>query len=106
MMLPLSTVMALALQCAPAVAPTTLAAIARAESGFDHLAIGVNGAHARRLHPASAESAAFMARRLIADGESVDLGLAQINSRNLAWLGLSVEDAFAPCANLAASARV
>ncbi|MBS0412278.1 MAG: lytic transglycosylase domain-containing protein [Proteobacteria bacterium] len=106
MVLPLSTVMALALQCGSAAPPTTLAAIARAESGFDPFAIGVNGIHARRLHPSSAADAALVARQLIGAGESVDLGLAQINSRNLAWLGLSVDDAFDPCANLAASARV
>ncbi len=106
MVLPLSTVMALALQCGSAAPPTTLTAIARAESGFDPLAIGVNGIHARRLHPTSAADAVLAARQLIAAGESVDLGLAQINARNLAWLGLSVDDAFDPCANLAASARV
>ncbi len=38
-----------------------------------------------------------MARRLIAAGQSVDLGAWQINSRNLALLDLGVADAFEPC---------
>jgi soluble lytic murein transglycosylase-like protein len=44
--------------------------------------------------------------RLIRQGYNIDLGLGQINSANLGWLGLSVEDAFEPCRNLAAAARV
>src|SRR3546814_12879796 len=39
-------------------------------------------------------------------GYNIDLGLGQINSANLGWLGLSVENAFEPCSNLAAAARV
>ena len=33
----------LAMQCAPMVAPLTMAAIVKTESGFNPLAIGVNG---------------------------------------------------------------
>ncbi len=47
-----------------------------------------------------------MARDLIAQGRSIDLGLGQINSANLQWLGLSIEAAFEPCANLKAAAQV
>lgn len=43
---------------------------------------------------------------MISAGRRVDLGLAQINSKNLGWLGLSVEAAFDSCQNLAAAARV
>lgn len=106
MVLSLSQVLMLAAQCAPAAAPQTLAAIAKVESGFDSLAIGVNGPRPVRVWPAGASQAGALARRLIAEGASVDLGLAQINSKNLAWLGVSVEDLFDPCRNLAASARV
>ncbi|MEW5687704.1 MAG: lytic transglycosylase domain-containing protein [Pseudomonadota bacterium] len=99
-------VMALAAQCAPGVAPETMLAVARAESGLNPWAIGVNGAAAQRPKPNSAGEAAALARDLIARGRDIDLGLAQINVRNLRRLGLSVEAAFDPCANLAASARV
>ncbi|RAK66412.1 lytic transglycosylase domain-containing protein [Phenylobacterium kunshanense] len=96
----------LAVQCAPGVAPATLLAVARAESDLDPLAIGVNGARARRPQPSTAAEAAAAARSLAAAGRDIDLGLAQINVRNLARLGLSIEAAFDPCRNLAAAAVV
>lgn len=99
-------VTALAAACAPTAAPSTLAAVAKVESGFDPLAIGVNGLDRRQLHPATLKEAVGMATRLIVAGRSVDLGLAQINSGNLARLGLSVDRAFDACANLEASGRV
>jgi type IV secretion system protein VirB1 len=103
--LSLPAALALAAQCAPGVAPETLLSVAHTESKFDPLAIGVNGA--KNPPPArNAVEAAAVARRYIAAGYSVDLGIAQINSRNLEWLALSVEDAFDPCRNLAAAARV
>lgn len=106
--MPLSTaaIFALAAQCAPAVAPATLVSIAHVESRFDPLAIGVNGTRRVAVQAASLADAVAKASALIAAGRSVDLGLAQINSRNLAWLGLSVEQAFNPCANLGAAGRV
>lgn len=42
----------------------------------------------------------------VARGDSVDMGLAQINSRNLPALELSVDQVFDPCTNLAAGARI
>jgi type IV secretion system protein VirB1 len=96
----------LAATCAPGIAPETLAAVARAESGFDTLAIGVNGSGGGRVRSATVDEAATRARTLIGAGRSVDLGLLQINSRNLAWLNMTVEDAFDPCRSAAAGARM
>jgi type IV secretion system protein VirB1 len=96
----------LAHNCAPSVAPETLISVAHVESRFDPLAIGVNGRTPRALHPASREAAIEQASRLIGAGSNVDLGLAQINGKNLGWLGLTVADAFDPCRNLAAAAKV
>lgn len=96
----------LAAQCAPAVHPMTLAAVVRHESRFNPLAIGVNGSPAVRVRAKSLEEAVSTAERLIAQGRSIDLGLGQINSVNLRWLGLSVREAFNPCRNLTAAARV
>ncbi|HEX5263922.1 MAG TPA: lytic transglycosylase domain-containing protein [Phenylobacterium sp.] len=106
MPLDLSAMQTLAEACAPSVAPATLLAISKVESGFDPLVIGVNGPAPRRLSFKSPSGAAAAARQLIAEGASVDLGLGQINSRNLAGLGLSVEAAFDPCRNLTAAAQV
>lgn len=106
MILDLAMAMSLAAQCAPSVAPQTLLPIVQVESGFDSLAIGVNRRGGPVARPTSAEAAASAARALLASGANVDLGLAQINSRNLDRLGLSLEEAFDPCRNLAAGARL
>jgi type IV secretion system protein VirB1 len=106
MPLPLIDMHHLVTTCAPSVAPQTLLSVAKVESGFDPLAIGVNRPRPMRLHPHTKEEAIATATRLIAAGGVVDLGVSQINSRNLGWLGLTVPDAFDPCRNLAASAKV
>src|SRR5258708_3155569 len=106
MPLDVATFLALAPVCAPGVAPATLLAIARVESGLDPLAIGVNGAPHARLHAQSTADAVRRADALIASGRDIDLGLGQINVRSLARLGLTVSDAFDPCRSLAASATV
>jgi type IV secretion system protein VirB1 len=106
MSLPFAEALALALQCAPTVAPETLLSVVQVESSFNPLAIGVNGAPRTKVAATSPRDAVVQARGLMAAGRNIDLGLAQINSRNLAWLGLTVEDAFDPCRNLAAAARV
>ncbi len=106
MILSLTDMHALAATCAPTVAAETLISVAKVESGFNPLAIGVNGAPRITVRAKSAAEAARQASALIAAGRSVDLGLAQINGRNLGWLGLTVEAAFDPCRNLAAAARV
>ena len=96
----------LASHCAPQASSQTLLAVAQVESALDPLAIGVNGKTPRRLHPVSAADAINQAERLIADGANIDLGLGQINVRNLGTLGLTIADAFDPCRNLAAAAQV
>ena len=92
-------------QCAPQVAPSTMAAVVSTESKGNPFAIGVNRGRQVR-QPTSVVEAATIARALLARGANLDLGLGQINSSNLRWLGLSVEAAFDPCQNVAAAARV
>jgi type IV secretion system protein VirB1 len=90
--------------CAPAVHPSTALSLVQQESGGAPLAMGINGrGHARLSRPAATEAqAVWAAKALIAQGYSVDMGLAQINSQNLRRLGLTVEDVFKPCVNLRA----
>lgn len=102
MSIPLSALLA---QCAPEVAPSTLAAVVSVESKGNPLAIGVNRGRQVR-QPTNVAEAVAVAKRLLARGANLDLGLGQVNSANLRRLGLSVEDAFDPCRNLAAAARV
>jgi type IV secretion system protein VirB1 len=92
--------------CAPNVAPPTLAAIIRVESGGNPFALGINGPVGHRPRPRSAAEAAQLARDYICRGYSVDLGLMQINSRNLPGLGYTVEEMLEPCTNLRAGSRI
>jgi len=104
--LELATVVALARQCGPSVAVETLVSVVHTESRFDPYAIGVNAKGVAKPEPADRATAISTARALIARGYNIDLGLGQINSANLKRLDLTVEDAFDPCLNLAAAARV
>ncbi len=106
MTLSLAAALALAAQCAPNVAPRTLLSVVHVESRFDPLAIGVNGAPRITVAPVSVDDAIAKAGALIAAGRSLDLGLAQINSKNLSWLGLSLREVFEPCTNLRAASRI
>ena len=105
MVLEFAAVLALAQRCAPSVAPETMLSIVQVESRFDPLAINVNGA-ADPPPARTKEEAIRTAEGLIRSGRSVDLGLGQINSKNLDWLGMSVADTFEPCRNLAGAAKV
>lgn len=100
-----AAIIALASQCAPNVAPQTVLAIVHTESRGRPFAVNVNGA-AQPAAPTSAASAAATAQRYIAAGYSVDLGLGQINSRNMRWLGLTWDTVFDPCTNIAALGAV
>jgi type IV secretion system protein VirB1 len=97
--------LALLQACAPTVAPSTLARVIQVESQGNPLAIHVNGV-ALEQKPRNAAEAAALARRYIAAGYSVDLGLMQVNSRNLGRLGLTVAALLDPCENLAAGGQV
>ncbi len=96
----------LANQCAPWVAPQTLAAIVKTESSFNPLVININGGTKLERQPSSKEEAVITAKWLIEHGYNVDLGLGQVNSVNLSKTKLSVEDAFDACKNLAAAATI
>ena len=97
--------------CAPNVAPQTIQQIVSVESKGNPLAINVNGlkddqGRTIKVTAKDATEAAKLAQAYIAKGYSVDLGLMQVNSRNLPKLGYRVEDMFEPCKNIAAGGRV
>jgi Transglycosylase SLT domain len=105
-MLSMAHIFALAAQCAPSVAPETLYAVIATESQGNPYAIGVNAGRRLERQPKSHGEAVATAKMLLTQGANIDLGLGQINSSNLDWLNLSVEDAFNPCENIKASAKV
>ena len=69
--------------CAPNIAPETLQQIIQVESKGDPLAIHVNKA-GPTSRPTDKAHAAALAISYTAQGYSVDLGLMQVNNRNLA----------------------
>lgn len=106
MTLPAAVIMGLAAQCAPSVAPATIAAIVQTESRGFELAIGVNGLARQPARASSVVQAVQTARYYVGKGYSVDLGLGQINSRNMKALGLTWDNVFDPCTNIAAAGAV
>lgn len=104
-MIPLTAFMVLAQQCAPAVAPATMAAVVRIESGFNPYAIGVVHGRLQR-QPVSLAEAVVTARALDAAGWNYSTGLAQVNRSNWVRFGLTPDTAFDPCRNLAVGAAI
>jgi type IV secretion system protein VirB1 len=96
---------ALALACAPQVDVRTASALVAVESSHNPHAIGVVGGALQRQPRHRAEAIAT-AKSLHGEGWNFSIGLAQINVRNLHRLGLSLETAFDPCANLTAMQAV
>lgn len=100
--------------CAPDVAPQTVQEIIRVESSGNPLALNVNrlpGQHSAPKPPKAAtpEQAARIALEYIEAGHTVDMGLMQINSANLDWLGIERDNLatiFNPCANISAGAAI
>lgn len=88
----------LAQKCAPDVATQAVVPLVVTESGGDDLSINVN--RGPRVRASSVAEGAALVRRYMAQGYTVDVGLAQINSANFARLGVTVEQAFDPCTNL------
>ena len=96
-----TTFLTLALACSPLVDSGTAEALVRVESDFNPHAIGVVGGTLER-QPRDRSEALATTQRLQASGWNFSVGLAQINVHNLQRLGLTVDAAFDPCANLAA----
>jgi type IV secretion system protein VirB1 len=92
---------ALLAQCAPLVHPQTAAALIATESAANPHAIGVVGGSLQR-QPRSRSEALATAAALEANGWNYSVGLGQINRKNFAALGLTVDEAFDPCTNLTA----
>ena len=93
-------------ECARQVHPKTMDAVVQVESDGRVLALKVNRLRTQPPQPATADAAVQTAEAWIARGYSVDIGLGQINSRNLAALGLTVRAVLDPCTNLRSAAAI
>ena len=96
---------AIARNCAPNVAPTTLRAMATVESSFNPHAIGVvNGRLARQ--PRNLPEAISTVMALQQQGTRFSAGLIQIYVKNWPAYRLDHESVFEPCANMRAAAAI
>ena len=101
-----SALIALLTHCAPGVAVDTLQAVVMAESRGNPFRINVNQGARLTRQPRSKAEATEAARALLAMGASFDAGLTQVNSANFRRFGLTAENVFEPCTNLAAGAAI
>lgn len=96
---------ALIQQCAPQVAPATMTAVVRVESGGNPLAMWNNSTRSLVI-PGNRQQAIAYLRRAMASGQRVDVGLAQVDTENFAAFGLTPSTAFNACTNLRAGAQI
>ncbi len=92
-------------KCAPWSNSSVLRSVAHVESNFDPLTLRNNAKHVS-IALTSVAASADQAKLWISRGNSVDIGLMQINSSNLSALGMTIEDALDPCRSLDAGARI
>lgn len=100
----LTTLLALALQCAPTIHPTTTQDIALTESGINPYAIGVvgqNGIYPKNINEALAHVASLEAKE-----KNYSIGLMQINQSNFKKYHVTAEQLFNPCTNLAVFEKI
>lgn len=95
----------LAAQCAPGVSLATLVAVARIESGFNPWILHDNATH-QTFAPRTLSDATTVLKKWVGHGDSVDIGLMQINSTNLGALRITTTMALDPCLSLAGGAAV
>lgn len=94
-------------QCYPNVSPTTMCAIVKTESNFNPLALNLNnrgkhlGFQAKNLNQATA-----WAKYLEEHGYNFDVGLGQINIKNIHKYGYHASDLLEPCLNLKLAAHI
>ena len=97
---------ALVERCAPGLSVEPLAAIVERASDFEPLAIGAGKTRSIAIQATSRSEAVTLATELVIAGYRVRIGLAQIDTRDLTRLGLSVADGFEPCIHVKAAARL
>lgn len=106
MILPIDDLYQLVVQCAPNVAPNTMIAIIKTESRGNPLAIGLNKGKKLRYQPRDINQMIQWVNYLEKHNYNFDIGLAQINIRNVHKYGFSAKDVVYPCKNLEIAADI
>ena len=87
-------------QCAPNVAQVTMQAIISTESKGNPHAIGLNKGYKLKHQPKSMQQAKLWVEYLERNNYNFDVGLAQVNIKNIHKYGYKAADALEPCINL------
>ncbi len=87
-------------KCSSRVHPITLQAIIKTESNKNPLAIGLNDGFSLRHQPRDIAQAIRWVNELEDQGRNIDIGLGQINIKNIHHYGLHGRDALNPCINI------
>jgi len=95
---------ALAAQCAPTVAPQTMAAIVSVESSFNPYAIGVVNGHLTR-QPKNLDEAVATANALESQGWNYSVGITQVNRVNIPK-DVTLAQVFDACTNLKIGSKI
>ncbi len=93
---------ALSVKCAPSISLQAALAVAKTESRLYPFALH-NNTRSETLFTSSIAYAKSQLKVWLDAGDSVDVGLMQINSGNLASLGLNADSALDPCRSLEGS---
>ena len=100
------TITSLLDQCAPQVSPVLMQALVRTESAWQPFAIGMDRSQSAVKQPSTLAEAVATARELAAAGRKFSVGLAQIHVSNVALYGMTWDQAFDACQNLAVGQKV
>lgn len=108
-MLSTTAFLALAVQCAASIHPSTSLDVARVESGFHPYAIAEILPDSRGVishFPTSLPEAILLTRQLATQERRYSVGLMQITSTNFRHYGVTASDLLNPCINLSVFERI
>ena len=91
--------------CAPHVSPDTMRAIVGVESAGNPYALNDNTTR-HSYSPRDARTALAIATVLLRRGDSVDVGIAQVSSRNFNTFHVNAAQMLDPCTNLGVASRI
>lgn len=98
-------VLSYVVQCTPNVAPSTMLAIVRTESNGNPLAINLNNGRLT-YQPQNKKQAVSWVNYLEKHGYNFDVGIMQVNIKNIHKFGFMAADLLEPCLNLKIGAKI
>lgn len=93
-------------KCAPNVATNTMMAIIKTESNGNPLAINLNRGYKLQYQAKDYKQAAAWVKYLEKHNYNFDVGIAQINIKNVHKFGFKASDVLEPCLNIKIAAKI